>query len=86
MSTWKSTEPNTARPPRAGARSSIRRKMGTHDLRVVLAQLFVGDAELCRKVAAQVVERGIGALPEIGEHSLGAGGLQVQGDALLVAM
>ena len=60
--------------------------MNADDARVHVGQLRVGDAELGRKVAAQIVEHRITAFHELAKDLLALGMLEVEAEAALVAV
>src|SRR5207302_4839047 len=73
-------------PMGARALAAIGRQMGADDPRVGRCQRGIGQAELLRQVAAQVVEEGIGSGCEAVQHVARGGFLQIERDALLVAV
>src|SRR3970040_1948957 len=60
--------------------------MDADDAWIHLLQLGVGEAELRRQVAAQVVELALGAAREVAQHRARLGLRQVERDRALVAV
>ncbi len=75
-----------ARPGRARSGAAVRGKMRADDLRVGRRQSLIGQAELGRKVAAQIVHDAVRAPHQRVQHVVRAGLLQIESDASLVAV
>src|SRR6188768_2191036 len=75
-----------AGPRRAGAFPPVCREVRADDVWLYVLECFVGDAELRGQVAAQIVEDAVGRSHERVENLLPARVLQIESDALLVAI
>src|SRR4029079_3797614 len=74
------------RPGRAAAAAAISGEVNADDARVHIGELRVGQTELRRQVAAQIVEHGIAGLDELAKDLLAFGLLEVEAEAALVAV